>query len=264
MEVADSLKIEHLTCGYGKKQILTDISFEVFSGQIFCILGPNGVGKTTLFRTLLGFLPRFAGDILINEKDIHTIKQSRIAQLIAYVPQAHIPPFPYLVDDVVLMGRTARFKNSSTPKKEDREKVKEILERLQIEYLSNRVYTEISGGERQMVLIARALAQEPKFLIMDEPTSNLDFGNQIRVLEQVTRLRKQGMGIIMTTHHPDHAFLCSAKVLLIRRNQMFHVGECDEVLTETNLKEAYGIRVKIMDAETDNGQLTKTCMIQVS
>lgn len=254
------MQIENLYCGYTNNNIVSNISFKLHTGEILCILGPNGVGKTTLFRTILGFLPRQRGEILIDGKDIKSLTRKKMAQKIAYVPQAHIPPFPFTVQDVIIMGRTSRFEGKRSPQKVDYEKVDEVMELLKIERLSNRIYTEISGGERQMVLIARALAQEPKYLVMDEPTSNLDFGNQMRVLEQVIKLKEEGIGIVMTSHYPDHVFLCSANVLLMKPNNIFCIGQSDEVLTEDNLKEAYGINVKIINSKDDDGSIFKSCV----
>lgn len=255
-----SMQIQNLACGYPNKNIVSDISFNLGAGELICILGPNGVGKTTLFKTILGFLPRQGGQILLDGVDIKNFPRKKLAQKIAYVPQAHIPPFPFTVQDVILMGRTSRFEGTRTPRPADYEKVDQLLELLHIQHLANRIYTEISGGERQMVLVVRALAQEPQYLIMDEPTSNLDFGNQMRVLEQVIQLKKAGIGIVMTSHYPDQVFLCSSKVLLMKNNNTYCLGTSDEVLTEDNLREAYGINVKIIGAADDDGTIYKSCV----
>lgn len=259
MEVMN-LQIQNLACGYDKHNIVPDLSFNLKAGELICILGPNGVGKTTLFKTILGFLPRQGGQVLIDGIDIKNLSRKKLAQKIAYVPQAHIPPFPFTVEDVILMGRTSRFGGAKTPRRADYEKVEELLDSLRIRHLANRIYTEISGGERQMVLVVRALAQEPQFLIMDEPTSNLDFGNQMRVLEQVMHLKRQGIGIVMTSHYPDHVFLCSSRVLLMKKNNTYCLGTGDEVLTEDNLKDAYGINVKIISSCDEDGTMYKSCV----
>ncbi|MEN6462827.1 MAG: ABC transporter ATP-binding protein [Syntrophomonas sp.] len=261
MEVKTKLRAEKLSCGYGKKVVLSEICFEVLAGEFFCILGPNGVGKSTLFKTILGFLPRKGGKFLVDDRDILDFKREQLARVIAYVPQAHIPPFPFSVQDVVLMGRTACFENSRSPKQVDRDRVEEILESMGIAPLKSRVYTEISGGERQMVLIARALAQEPKFLVMDEPASNLDYGNQMRVLEQIMKLKSSGIGIIMASHYPDHAFLCSSNVILIEGNGEIRSGYCDDILTEETLSGAYGIPVRILEEADEDGVL-KSCAMK--
>ncbi|WP_088186832.1 ABC transporter ATP-binding protein [Desulfosporosinus sp. FKA] len=254
------LEIEHASCGYDQRDVLKDISLKLESGEILCLLGPNGVGKTTLFKTILGFLKLRGGEILLDGENIQNWPRKRLAQALGYVPQAHTPPFPFTVLDVVVMGRTAHLGMISSPSQNDLAIAEEALEILEVSHLKDRIYTEISGGERQMVLIARALAQQPKILIMDEPTSNLDFGNQIRVLEQIRRLAQRGLGVIMTSHFPDHAFLCSTKVALLQRNNTISVGSADEVVTEKNLKAAYGIDVKITESFNHKGETAKACI----
>jgi iron complex transport system ATP-binding protein len=242
------LEIKRVICGYGARTVLKDISVSVHNGEILCLLGPNGVGKTTLFKTILGFLKLQGGEILLNGENIRLWPRERLARAIGYVPQVHTPPFPFTVWDVVTMGRTAHLGVFASPSKKDVLIAEQALETLNIGFLRDRIYTEISGGERQMVLIARALTQEPKLLVMDEPTSNLDFGNQIRVLQQIKELAGRGLGVIMTSHFPDHAFLCSTKIALLLKDKGFITGEADEVVTEENMRAAYGVKVKIINS----------------
>ncbi len=255
-----NLEVIHAACGYGKKPVIEDISLNVTNGDIVCLLGPNGAGKTTFFKTILGFIKLHKGEILLNGTNISHWPRKKLAKIIGYVPQAHTPPFPYRVIDVVVMGRTPHLDMCSSPSKKDIEIAEEALQWLKISDLRDQIYTEISGGERQLVLIARALAQQPEILIMDEPTSNLDFGNQIRVLKQINQLSKSGLGVIMTSHFPDHAFLCSTKVAFIQKNHHFKVGSADEIVTEENLKAAYGTNVKIIDTWIDDHKLLKSCI----
>lgn len=262
--MAVKLEIKHAVCGYGSRTVLNDITFEVETGDILCLLGPNGVGKTTLFKSILGFLKLQGGDILLDGQDIQKWPRSRLAKVIAYVPQAHTPPFPFNVLDVVVMGRAAHLGAFTSPSKKDIAIAEEALETLNISFLKNRIYTEISGGERQMVLIARALTQQPEILVMDEPTSNLDFGNQIRVLERINHLSKKGLAVIMTSHFPNHAFICSTKVLIIQRDSGFKQGRANEVMTEENLKAAYGIEMKIASVENSCGEKINTCVPLIS
>lgn len=254
------LEVKDAVCGYGSKKVVEGISLDVQSGEILCLLGPNGVGKTTFFKSILGFLKLLGGEILLDGENIKKLSKKRIARIIGYVPQAHTPPFPFSVLDVVIMGRTAHLGMFSSPSEEDREVAEQALETLGIFYLKDRIYTEISGGERQMVLIARALTQQPEVLIMDEPTSNLDFGNQVRVLDQINKLSKKGLGVIMTSHFPNHVFLCSTKVALMQHNNVFTVGSVDEVVTEENLRSAYGIDVRITTTADEKGNSIKACV----
>ncbi|OBR93900.1 putative ABC transporter ATP-binding protein [Clostridium ragsdalei P11] len=258
------LEIKNVSCGYSTKVIVKNISMSVSSGEILCLLGPNGVGKTTFFKTILGFLKLKDGEILLDGENIHNWSRKQLAKNIGYVPQAHTPPFPYKVFDVVLMGRTAHLSMFSSPTKEDKNIAEEAIDSLNISYLKDKIYTEISGGERQMVLIARALAQQPKMLIMDEPTSNLDFGNQIKVLQQINKLSKRGLAVIMTSHYPNHAFLCSTKVAFMQRNNVFTVGNADAVVTEDMLKKAYGINVKIITTTSSNRDTIKSCIPMIN
>ncbi|MGP7816784.1 ABC transporter ATP-binding protein [Niallia sp. 01092] len=252
------LEINKAACGYGKHPVIKDISLQIKSGEILSLLGPNGVGKTTFFKTILGFLKLQSGEILLDGENIKNWSRKRLAQAVGYVPQAHNVPFPFTVLDVVTMGRTAHLGPFSSPSSSDVEIAEEMIEALQISFLRNKIYSKISGGERQLVLIARALTQQPGILIMDEPTSNLDFGNQIRVLQQIKRLSEQGLAVIMTTHFPDHAFLCSTKAALLQKNREFIIGKVDDVVTEENLKSAYGINVGIMMKETEEEETIKT------
>lgn len=255
------LEIKNVSCGYDKKVIIDKISFEMGTGDILCILGPNGVGKTTLFKTILGFLDIIDGQVLLDGEDISTWGRKDFAKAIGYVPQSHTPPFPYKVLDVVVMGRTAHLSAFSSPSKIDYDIAEKILESLGIAYLKDLIYTEISGGERQLILIARALVQEPKILIMDEPTSNLDYGNQVRVLKHIKKLARRDIGIIMTSHFPDHAFMASTKILAINRESKYTIGTPEEVVTSELLEDIYKIRVQIETVKDSNsGEDIKVCV----
>jgi iron complex transport system ATP-binding protein len=247
--------LEDVSCGYGKTAILQNIGLTVSSGEILCLVGPNGIGKTTLFKTILGFLPALHGAVYVDGKNFHALPQQETARYIGYVPQSHTPPFAFLVSDVILMGRTAHLGTFSQPEKKDRDIVDRLIETLGIGNLRDRVCTELSGGERQMALIARALAQEPAFILMDEPTSNLDFGNQALVLEQILKLKDRGIGVIMTTHYPEQVLLLNTRVALIKQNKTVHTGNAKDVLTGKNLRETYGIPVAVMEVVWQNRSL---------
>lgn len=253
------LEISSAVCGYGSKVVADDISFTVSTGEILCILGPNGVGKTTLFKSILGFLELLGGTVTADGQNVRGWSRRRFARLVGYVPQAQDSPFPFTAFDVALMGRTAYIAPFAMPSAADREITALTLELLGITYLKDRPFTQLSGGERQMVLIARALTQRPKLLVMDEPTSNLDFGNQMRVLRQIRLLSRSGLGVIMTSHFPDHAFLCSSRVALMQKG-VFRVGLPDDIVTEENMREIYGINVKIAEVPLKEGTGVKTCV----
>lgn len=241
------LEIKDLACGYGSKRVIEGFSATITARTVYCLLGPNGVGKTTLFRTVLGLLPRLGGSILLDGRDVAEYSAKELAKAIAYVPQAHVPPFAFSVRDVVVMGGVANRGMFCSPGSADYTYAESVLEELGIAELADRVYTELSGGERQMVLIARALAQRPQFLMMDEPTASLDFGNQAQVLSAVRKLAAQGLGIIMTTHAPEHVAQCGAVGTLVLRDRTFAYGDASVLLTADNLKRAYGIDVMVAD-----------------
>ncbi len=254
------LEIEHLVCGYRKKTILPDVSFTVESGDFICILGVNGTGKTTLFKTLLGLLPSKGGTVKVDGEDATKWSVKKRAKYFGYIPQFHTPPFPYTALQVVTMGRTGHMSSISSPKDEDVEVALDAMKALNIEYLKDSVYTEISGGERQMVLVARAITQNPKFILMDEPTSNLDFGNQTRVLNEVIKLTEKGIAVIMTTHSPNHVFIDKSKVLMIRdKSGHYSFGRGSDIITESSLTDIYKVPVAIIQEERESN-LIKSCV----
>jgi iron complex transport system ATP-binding protein len=260
--VGQSMKLEitNVSLGYGKKTVLSDIDLEVNTGEIVCLIGPNGVGKTTLFKAILGFLKPSSGHIYLNGTDVSRWNHKEFARCIAYVPQAHNTPFPFSVMDVVLFGRTAHLGVFDSPGRKDRIIAEECMELLNISHLKKQPFTQLSGGERQMVIIARALTQQPHFLIMDEPTSNLDFGNQIMVLNQIKELKNQSLGIFMATHSPDHAFLCGSKVVIMHNGHLFSFGDPETIITEESLKEVYGVDVMIFDSPEERTSSRKVCV----
>jgi len=239
------LEIKDGVFGYPNKAILSDINFELNTGEIVCVLGKNGAGKTTLFKSMLGVLKPLSGSILLNGKPIEHWNRPQFARLVGYIPQARSLPFPFTVMDVVLFGRTAHMSAFGSPGKKDRILAEECLELLNITHLKNRTFTQLSGGEQQLVIIARALAQQPSFLVMDEPTSSLDFGNQIKIIRQVNALRNNSLGIIMATHSPDHAFMCDARVAIVHEGKMWKTGNANDIISEEILKEVYGVDVKV-------------------
>ena len=231
--------VKNISFSYDDEEIFSDISFSIGRGEVLCILGPNGTGKTTLIKCLNGLHEIDSGDILINGENIKKLSFKEISKHIGYIPQSHVPSFPFKVFDVVLMGRAPYLNLTDSPKDEDVKIADEALRTLGIENLKDKEYTNLSGGERQLVFLARVLCQKPDMLILDEPTSHLDFGNQIRLLEIIDNLAKSGLSIIMSSHFPDHAFLSSTKVAIMKDKRFIDFGTPDDVVTEENLKKAY-------------------------
>lgn len=253
------LELKNLSCGYRQRNVIDSISLGINEGEVIGLLGANGCGKTTLIKTILGLLPTHGGEVLLDGTNIKHWTSAQIARVIGYIPQMHTPPFPFQVLDVVLMGRTAHIKPFASPSPKDVKIAERALEMLSISYLRDRIYTEISGGERQLVLIARALAQEPKILIMDEPTSSLDFGNQIKVLSHIKQLAGLNLAVLMSCHFPEHAFLYSTRVVLLNEGRILHSGTPDEAITAERLKILYGVEVEILTVRRLNKEL-KVCI----
>jgi iron complex transport system ATP-binding protein len=255
------LRVQNLACGYSKTvaPILKDINLSITCGETLCLLGPNGAGKTTLFKTMLGLIKPLAGQMSINGEDTSNWHRRRFAQHIAYIPQEHMPAFPFTVKEVVLQGRTPHIGALGSIGRTDNEVAMAALASLGIEHLASRDYTMLSGGERQMVLIARALAQQPAFLVMDEPTASLDFGNQARVLKRVRNLADSKIGVIMTTHDPNQALLLGGKVACMGRDGSLVVGESAATVTSDLLNKLYDVKVAFAQAQTTDGQQLQIC-----
>lgn len=243
--------VKNISFSYESTEIFSDISFSIEKGDVLCILGPNGTGKTTLIKCLNGLHDIDSGEILINGENIKKLSFSQISRHIGYIPQSHIPSFPFKVFDVVLMGRAPYLNLMDSPREKDMKIAENALKTLGIEDLRDKEYTNLSGGERQLVFLARVLCQQPDILILDEPTSHLDFGNQIKFLEIIDNLSKAGLSIIMSSHFPDHAFLSSTKVAIMKDKKFIDFGTPDEVVSEENLKKAYSIDVKILELDNE-------------
>jgi iron complex transport system ATP-binding protein len=233
-----------LAIGYGRTRIAGDLDLSVIAGSVTCLLGPNGVGKTTLFKTLLGLLPPLSGAVEMDGDDLSRLDRQTIARHIAYVPQAHIAEFPYSVIDLVVMGRTAHLGAFGGPRRMDYEAAMAALDQLGIAALAERDSTRISGGQRQLVLIARALAQRTRIIMMDEPTASLDFGNRIRVLDTIRALSRSGLAVVLSTHEPEHAFVVADQVAILGQDR-FATGPVEAVMTSQQLSHLYGIELKV-------------------
>ena len=240
-----SVTVSDVSFSYGKRLILDKVDFRAESGEFLSVVGPNGVGKSTLFNCILGLLNGYQGHILINETNTKNLTIKEMAKLVAFIPQNHYPSFNFSVFDMVLMGTSNQFSSISMPGTRQCSLVEDALERMGVVHLKDRGYINISGGERQLVLIARALAQQARVLILDEPTANLDFGNQVRVLTQIKSLTKGGYTIIQSTHNPEQAFIFSDAVLALHQGKVLAHGTPSETLTSDLIQQLYGIEVEI-------------------
>jgi iron complex transport system ATP-binding protein len=227
-----------------KRDILKGISFTIGPGEIVSLLGANGAGKTTLLRVLLGLATPASGEILINGGMLASLSRREVAKHLAYVPQVHLTPFPYTVHQVVTMGRLPQKGLLSSPSDHDREVVGRVLDQLKIGHLADRIYSEISGGERQLTLIARALAQEASILILDEPMANLDYGYQATLGQHLKKLADAGYAILMSGHDPQFAYHASSRIALLIDGRIEHDGPPSEVLTPAAMRSLYGIEVE--------------------
>ena len=250
------LEARDLAFGYPGHPVGSGVSMSVSAGEVVCLLGPNGGGKTTLFKTLLGLLRAQGGTVTLDGHDITRLAPRGIARSVSYVPQAHEGYFPFTVRDVVLMGRTAHVGLFATPSKADRSRALTALEQAGIAHLVDAIYTRISGGERQLTLIARALAQDAQIMVLDEPTASLDFGNQVRVLERILGLAEQGMGVLLSTHNPDHALVCANRVILLHEGRVLEEGPPTRVITANNLRALYDVEVDVTRLDGADAQRT--------
>lgn len=227
-----------------RRSVLKGVSFTAERARLTAVLGANGSGKTTLFRCITGLWRPQKGDIRFEGKSIGEYGHGERAKIIALVPQEHEPPFPYSVLEAVTMGRVAHVGLFSNPSRNDRRKAEEAVERVGIGHLRSRPYTKISGGERQLVLIARALAQESPVMLLDEPTSHLDFKNQVLVLKKIKEIAtEKSVTALMTIHDPNLATLFSDSVVMINDGCVLSQGSPHEVINEHNLSGVYGIEV---------------------
>ena len=240
------LEARGVSFGFPGRTVGRDVSLALGAGEVMCVLGPNGGGKTTLFRTLLGLLPPHGGKVLLDGAALPSLSRGEVARLAGYVPQGHTAYFAYTLRQFVLMGRTARIGALAVPGAEDRRLADETLESLGIAGLAERPINEVSGGERQLALVARALAQQPKLLVMDEPTASLDFGNQVRVLERILALAASGIAILFSSHDPDHAFLGAQRALLLGEGRVLESGAPQDVVRADSLQRLYGVPVEVV------------------
>jgi len=255
------IEMEKAAFAYDDQPVFKDIDLQVDEGDIFCLFGPNGCGKSTLIHCLLGIARLNSGTVRLCGKDINKMKREEIARVLAYIPQLHEKPFPFKVIDVVLMGRASHKGFFSTPKASDLAVAEEALAKVGLLKYKDRPYTQISGGETQLVLVARALAQKTPVLVMDEPTSHLDFRNELKFLETIAQLAEETrITVIMATHFPNHAFYFetgnSKTKIALMNNQRFTVqGSPSEVLNEANMLQTFNIKSAVVNFPWESGHV---------
>ena len=249
------IQVRDTAFSYGGPPVFEHVCLDIYPGRICCLMGMNGCGKSTLIDCILGVNECSSGQVLIAGEPAEKMKPTDIAKQISYVPQVHDRTFPYLVRDIVLMGRTAYQKGLAAPGHEDMVRCEEALARCGISHLADRPYTQISGGEMQMVMLTRALVQDTPVIIMDEPTAHLDFRNEQIFLETVADLVKnRSIGAVMATHSPNQAFYfenvgLDIQVALMADTSIRALGKPSEVLNEEMLQEVYGMDVRIADID---------------
>lgn len=247
------LEVKNLGYQYrNSHKIFHDVNFQLNKGEMLSILGRNGAGKSTLLNCLANLYKPTTGEVFLDGTSMQKLPLARISQFIGYVPQIHYPVYAYSVRHFVVMGRTPYIRAFSSPSKSDYEKVDQVLEKLSISHLAEKAYTEISGGERQQVTIARALVQEPKVILLDEPTAHLDYGNQIRTVKMIRELSEDGFGVIMTTHNPDHVLMMGGLVGVLNPDGTLEFGRSENILTEERLSELYKVKLRLFHVDEFN------------
>ncbi len=243
------LEVRDLYFSHGQREmdVLQGVSLQARKGEITTVLGPNGCGKTTLFKCIGGLWKPRQGEVKFEGVDMLTQSHVQRARILATVPQEHVPPFPYTVFEVVLMGRASRIGTLATPSRQDLDRADEALGEAGIETLRDKAYTRLSGGEKQLVLIARALAQDAPVMLLDEPVSHLDFRHQLLILRKIRRLvRDKDLVALMTLHDPNLAIQFSDRVVLMASGSVVSAGSPETVITEESLKHVYGIDVRVI------------------
>lgn len=243
------LQVDAVSFAFGGRTALSEVSLSVGEDSAVALLGANGSGKTTLLRILLGLARPSQGEVRLLGRPLGRWPPRALARELAYVPQVHRDAFPFTVRDVVEMGRLPHRPFLGRRSREDGEAAERAMEEMGILQLAARPYTQVSGGERQLALIARALAQGARLLVMDEPTNGLDYGNQVRLLQRITRLAGSGRTVVFSTHHPDHALAAAGRVVMLREGRIAADGPAAATVTPATLRALYGVEVRLVPVD---------------
>lgn len=246
------MKIENLHFSYGSREVLKGVSFGIDDSGFVSVLGPNGAGKSTLFRCMLGLLEPSEGSVHICGRNIRQMPPAELSHRVAYIPQSHTPVFNFSVFDMVLMGTTAQLSRFSSPGRKEAQLAEAAMERIGISHLRDRGCGNISGGELQLALIARAIAQQAKILVMDEPSASLDYGNKLRLMETVKGLTREGYTVIQSTHDPDQAYLYSDQILALYDGKLLARGTPQETISSSLISRLYGVDVEVRSMHRDD------------
>ncbi len=261
------LQIDDLSFSYDNTPLISGLSLSADKGEIVSLLGPNGSGKTTLLDCILGFHKNISGNVKVCDKDVLSLSRPELAKLVSYVPQTHTPVFPYTVREIVLMGRTAQSGLLGAPGKEDFEICDFAIARIGIGHFADKPYTSLSGGERKLVLLARALAQKAPLIVLDEPTSSLDFKNELLFLEILTDLvRSDGISAVMATHDLQHPLYFESqgiktKAVMLCKNSRIRTGCPGKIITAETLLDVYGVIASIQEIKCEDGRVLKTIAV---
>lgn len=235
-----ALTVKNLSYSYDKIPVLMDITFSAPEGKLTVLLGRNGSGKSTLLKIIAGTLAMQTGSIQVSGQDISALSGNKRASLIGYLPQFHQTVFPFSVKDVVLTGRAAHI--CSVPSSKDQQQAVQAMQTIGIEHLAERPYTELSGGERQMVMIARILAQNPKVILLDEPAAHLDLANQQRLFKIIKQITTNGVTVVAVLHDPNMAFLHSDNVYALKQGSIKEPSPGLNPWEPAFIEDIYGVR----------------------
>ncbi|MBF7097313.1 ABC transporter ATP-binding protein [Alkalibacter mobilis] len=253
------LSVCDLSFSYPEKDVVKNVTFDMGQGDVVCLMGPNGCGKTTLLDNIMSIHQASKGEIFLMEKPLSKYNRRDVAKHMAYVPQIHQVVFPYTVEQIVMMGRTAHVGQLGEPGIKDMENCRKAMEMVGISDFAKKPYNQLSGGEIKLVLLARALSQQARLLVMDEPTANLDFKNELVFLETIVKLNMMDkLSILIATHSPVHAFYFQEKglnveVIMMSEGAVYSKGSPEHVITEENISNVYGVRSRIFKEMCTDG-----------